>query len=223
MTQATVCAPYHSIDITPERMARHLEWVGAYVATVRAAWERQGHDVDTPAVWDALREVERDMLVVDRPQWMAPIDAIAIVNTADPDRRDYADALRTMSALTDQERVDVVARATGLTERRVAEGYVRGARAEGGVALYRHFDEDGVLLYVGIANDPAVRAEGHRVQSRWWPLSKRTDVEWHDSRQAALDAEVAAIRSELPLFNTQSLPRAARHRAEEYLLRRLLG
>lgn len=71
-------------------------------------------------------------------------------------------------------------------------------------ALYRYFDAAGVLLYVGISNDPDFRAKAHRYESRPgdWPKRavRRTD-EWHKSRADALAAEERAIRAEQPLFN----------------------
>lgn len=72
-------------------------------------------------------------------------------------------------------------------------------------ALYRYFDADDVLLYVGISNDPDFRWSAHRHEKRpdSWPkrVSRRTD-EWHESRSLALTAEEVAIKSEKPLYNS---------------------
>lgn len=74
----------------------------------------------------------------------------------------------------------------------------------GRTALYRYFDADDVLLYVGISNDPDFRGKAHLYESRPgnWPKRavRRTD-EWHESRADALAAEERAIHAELPLFN----------------------
>lgn len=71
-------------------------------------------------------------------------------------------------------------------------------------ALYRCFDADDVLLYVGISNNPDFRAKAHLYESRRddWPKRavRRTD-EWHASRPLALKAEEAAIKTEKPLYN----------------------
>lgn len=71
-------------------------------------------------------------------------------------------------------------------------------------ALYRYFDADGVLLYVGISNDPDFRWKAHLygVDRKAWPRRavSRT-AEWYDSRAAALTAEEAAIHLERPIFN----------------------
>lgn len=84
-------------------------------------------------------------------------------------------------------------------------------------ALYRHFDADGRLLYVGIATDPYARADQHRHRSRWHRFSARMEVEWREDRESAERAEAAAIVSEEPVFN-RSHARGHGTRAAEYLL-----
>lgn len=68
-------------------------------------------------------------------------------------------------------------------------------------ALYRHFDKDGALLYVGISLSPTYRLSQHRDASRWFSRIADIKIEWHDSREAALEAERAAIKAETPEFN----------------------
>lgn len=34
--------------------------------------------------------------------------------------------------------------------------------------VYAYYDRDGDLLYIGVSNDPAKRASGHRSGSKWW-------------------------------------------------------
>lgn len=80
----------------------------------------------------------------------------------------------------------------------------------GRTALYRYFDTDGQLLYVGIAFDPEVRAEQHArsAHDTWWKLAaKRTD-EWFDTRRDAEFAEIDAIARERPRFNVRDNPHA---------------
>jgi hypothetical protein len=69
------------------------------------------------------------------------------------------------------------------------------------VALYRHFDSDGVLLYVGIAVDPTNRLKQHLNVSHWRDSIVRVEIERHPTREAALAAELEAIRTEKPLHN----------------------
>ncbi|MEU5976352.1 winged helix-turn-helix domain-containing protein [Streptomyces sp. NPDC047315] len=71
-------------------------------------------------------------------------------------------------------------------------------------ALYRYFDAEGVLLYIGISNDPDNRARAHRYEPRpdgWPERAVRREDEWHRTRAAALAAEAEAIRAERPLYN----------------------
>ena len=68
-------------------------------------------------------------------------------------------------------------------------------------ALYRLFDIEGRLLYVGIAFDPQTRWHGHSSTKSWWNEVDRREVEWHDTRSRALGAEAEAILNEAPLYN----------------------
>lgn len=69
-------------------------------------------------------------------------------------------------------------------------------------ALYRFYDADDHLLYVGISNNPESRWKGHRYSIKRWPsLVARRAVEWFDTRPEAESAETAAIRDEKPRFN----------------------
>lgn len=67
-------------------------------------------------------------------------------------------------------------------------------------ALYRHFDADGVLLYVGISLAPFRRLRDHK-RSHWCESIVTIKVEWHPDRESALRAEMAAIMAEQPLHN----------------------
>lgn len=70
-------------------------------------------------------------------------------------------------------------------------------------ALYRLFDTEGRLLYVGIAFDPKGRWSDHAREKEWWPAVAERTVEWHDTRVAAAAAEIVAIRTEKPLHNVR--------------------
>ncbi|MBQ1118538.1 GntR family transcriptional regulator [Streptomyces sp. C3-3] len=75
-------------------------------------------------------------------------------------------------------------------------------------ALYRLYNADDVLLYVGIASDPERRWKQHEEFKPWWPEVAKKTVEWLESRNAALTAETQAIRTELPRHNHQNNPSA---------------
>jgi predicted GIY-YIG superfamily endonuclease len=70
-------------------------------------------------------------------------------------------------------------------------------------ALYRFFDAADVLLYVGVSVDPILRMKAHRREKDWWSQVRSMTVEPFPTRQAALDAETEAIRTEKPLYNVQ--------------------
>ncbi|WP_097930877.1 MULTISPECIES: GIY-YIG nuclease family protein [unclassified Streptomyces] len=70
-------------------------------------------------------------------------------------------------------------------------------------ALYRLFDEEGVLLYVGIAVDPEVRLRVHAREKTWWPQVAQRSIEWFANRAEAEAAEMQAIVSEGPSRNVE--------------------
>lgn len=76
----------------------------------------------------------------------------------------------------------------------------------GRTALYRLFAESGVLLYIGVSNDPEVRYVQHAADKPWWPEVVTMTTEWFDTRVQALAAETAAIKAEDPLHNRQHSP-----------------
>ena len=68
-------------------------------------------------------------------------------------------------------------------------------------ALYRHFDAEGRLLYVGISLNAFSRLMQHRRDSAWFRQIASITVEWFPTRGKAVDAERAAIQAERPLHN----------------------
>lgn len=68
-------------------------------------------------------------------------------------------------------------------------------------AVYRLYDEDEELLYVGVAIEPRVRFRQHRLDKPWWPRVAAREIEWFDSRAEALAVEGLAIVRELPRHN----------------------
>jgi predicted GIY-YIG superfamily endonuclease len=69
------------------------------------------------------------------------------------------------------------------------------------VALYRHFDADGALLYVGVTNNPQRRMAEHRCRAAWRDEIHSVKVKWFCDRLSAEIAEREAITSERPVFN----------------------
>ncbi|MEV8474858.1 GntR family transcriptional regulator [Streptomyces sp. NPDC051173] len=68
-------------------------------------------------------------------------------------------------------------------------------------ALYRLYDVDDRLLYVGITNDVTKRWLDHQCTKQWWALVVRKTVEWFDARVDAECAEIEAIKGERPRYN----------------------
>lgn len=67
--------------------------------------------------------------------------------------------------------------------------------------LYRLYDRDGDLLYIGVSKDPWRRFRGHRRTSPWIRKARRGRIQVFPTIDAALAAEREAIRTERPRFN----------------------
>jgi len=67
--------------------------------------------------------------------------------------------------------------------------------------LYRYFDAEGQLLYVGISLSAVARAVQHKQTAAWWPLMANMQRETYPTRADAEQAERRAIRSERPIHN----------------------
>ena len=72
-------------------------------------------------------------------------------------------------------------------------------------ALYRHFDKDGVLLYVGISLSAVARLSQHK-DSAWFKEIKKVEIEHYPTRGEALGMEALAIRNENPKYNKVRRP-----------------
>tara|TARA_R100000951_G_scaffold98990_2_gene89164 strand:- start:1287 stop:1805 length:519 start_codon:yes stop_codon:yes gene_type:complete len=89
-------------------------------------------------------------------------------------------------------------------------------------ALYRQYDRDNKLLYVGISLDYARRVKDHYKGSAWFLDVTHIDLEWFDTREDALAAEEKAIKNEKPECNKQhnsgsdEIVKALKHDAREF-------
>jgi len=72
-------------------------------------------------------------------------------------------------------------------------------------AVYRLYDADGVLLYIGSAYEPDVRCKEHEKQP-WWPDVARRTEEWHPNRGTAYVQELKAIAAEGSKYNLMGTP-----------------
>jgi len=67
--------------------------------------------------------------------------------------------------------------------------------------LYRHFDAQGQLLYVGISLSAVARLTQHRNSSDWYSQISRVEIQRFDTRSEAEGAEWEAIQKEKPIHN----------------------
>jgi hypothetical protein len=77
--------------------------------------------------------------------------------------------------------------------------------------LYRLYDAQGTLLYVGITRRAIrLRMYGHKSRSCWWPEVAGRFLVRYEDRRSAWDAETRAIAGERPQHNVSKTPRMAR-------------
>ena len=67
-------------------------------------------------------------------------------------------------------------------------------------AVYRIFDADRRLLYVGISRSPLYRMAGH-ARLGWAHEAESIDIDWFSTEHEAREAEASAIQSEQPVWN----------------------
>lgn len=67
--------------------------------------------------------------------------------------------------------------------------------------LYRYFDDNNRLLYVGITKDQRKRFSSHNRKSLWMTDAVRCTLEHFETREKAKAAETRAIQDEYPLHN----------------------
>jgi predicted GIY-YIG superfamily endonuclease len=73
-------------------------------------------------------------------------------------------------------------------------------------ALYRHYNANGDLLYVGVSVSTMKRLAQHK-KSPWVHDITRIDIQYFEDREDALKAEKEVIKAEKPLFNKAHKPR----------------
>jgi hypothetical protein len=67
--------------------------------------------------------------------------------------------------------------------------------------LYRYFDSEGQLLYVGVTKNQFQRQDQHSKIQPWWTDVASATFTHYESRNAAFAAEVYAIANDLPRYN----------------------
>lgn len=220
--------------VTPEREAAWEQWKDDYLTTCINGWVNQGATREQIQAAGAVVIVE--LSEVDDLPWMplghALVQRFNSLLSKGPlegdAKREYVRGLRTAETSTKEDRTLALAYHMGVTVQQAANMRDSVERANhepepvstGECSLYRHFDHEGVLLYIGIANEPDRRAEQHRYHSEWFRFVDSTTVEWHPSREVAHEAERDAIKAERPVFNLTH-NRAHTSTAVNYLFRAL--
>lgn len=69
-------------------------------------------------------------------------------------------------------------------------------------AVYRIYDVDDVLLYVGMSVSPETRFADHRTCKSWMEQAHRYEIAWYATRAEADREEKRAIREERPRHNS---------------------
>ncbi|MFF8572704.1 hypothetical protein ACF07F_35210 [Streptomyces sp. NPDC015237] len=72
-------------------------------------------------------------------------------------------------------------------------------------AVYRLYDTDGVLLYIGSVYDPEERCNAHRTKP-WWPHVARCTEEWFERRGIACREELKVVAVEGAMYNAMGAP-----------------
>ena len=67
--------------------------------------------------------------------------------------------------------------------------------------LYRFYDANSVLLYIGITRNPPARFKGHATEKAWWDMVAHIKMQNFDSRDELSEAERHAIITEVPRYN----------------------
>lgn len=86
---------------------------------------------------------------------------------------------------------------------------VRYAATQGALRphyVYRLYDLEDRLLYIGATYSVKLRMEHHRYQTPWFSEVARVEAETFPTRRDAFTAEARAIYAESPLYNVRHKP-----------------
>ena len=81
--------------------------------------------------------------------------------------------------------------------------------------LYRHFNKDGELLYVGVSLNHLVRLSQHKASSPWFSEITNVTIETFEDRKKVLEAETSAIVKEKPKYNIRKVNEEKKHTSVE--------
>lgn len=78
-----------------------------------------------------------------------------------------------------------------------------GGTAGRATSVYRYYDANGILIYVGITKRGTSRNFEHSSHAAWWQYVASQEVEHYETRAEAHSREVALIQRHRPPFNVQ--------------------
>jgi len=90
-------------------------------------------------------------------------------------------------------------------------------------AVYRHYNADGELLYVGMSANPTRRLSEHNSRSGRRNEVARVDIDWFDSKEAAAAVEAQAVRELKPRDNAVGPRFQKQSKTDSYLSQYLIG
>lgn len=83
--------------------------------------------------------------------------------------------------------------------------------------LYRHYDKEDRLLYIGVSLHLLSRIAQHRSNSHWFDSIAKITIENFETSEQVYEAEKKAIKKEKPLYNISSVKNTS------YRNKKLLG
>lgn len=89
-----------------------------------------------------------------------------------------------------------------------------------GAFVYRCYDEQGRLLYIGSSKNMARRLAEHADKSPWWPYCADIKTDAQDTLAKARLLEIRLIQRMHPIFNTNYRAGASDISVEDYLAER---
>jgi hypothetical protein len=79
--------------------------------------------------------------------------------------------------------------------------YFRPDRQKERTDVYRIYDDEGLMLYVGISYDACIRIRQHARTAAWWEMASRISVTTFADRWTAAKEEAFTIMMDAPPFN----------------------
>lgn len=196
---------------TADMVAKHDKYVQDTIARLIELWQDTGElqpNEEPPA--KVVPYLNRTLRLEVKTEWMHPIEALSVfaadvdvseLPDSHPDRIAHLDAMRTRSGFRQYEWRKEVAKWLGMGVQQAKWYEPENAGDDDTTYIYRFFDKDDNLLYVGMSLDPYKRFQYHQDNAMWWPYQERHTIEDCSSRHQAFRKETKAIKAERPIFN----------------------